>query len=202
MYDNNDLSGQSKATPSLHMDSLVIFTKLHQRAPRLVHPVGICAIPLLPLLSHFEYVSRRTCPGLAHFRPQNCLFRPHRRYGVHIGATWRIRRNRPCVAAMRLYVKLLWPLVTLTTCYMWDLNHHLDRVHVGATWWIPLNHLRAVAVQPYIRFFDHLQPIVTNRVAWSIGQSVCHTSEPCKNGWTDRFAVWVVDSDGRKEARV
>jgi len=31
--------------------------------------------------------------------------------GVHIGATWRIRLNRPCAAAMRPYVKLLWPLV-------------------------------------------------------------------------------------------
>jgi len=27
--------------------------------------------------------------------------------GVHIGATWRIRLNRPCAAAMRPYVKLL-----------------------------------------------------------------------------------------------
>jgi len=32
-------------------------------------------------------------------------------YGVYIGATWRIRLNRPCAAAMRPYVKLLWPLV-------------------------------------------------------------------------------------------
>ena len=28
-------------------------------------------------------------------------------HGVHIGATWRIRLNRPCAAAMRPYVKLL-----------------------------------------------------------------------------------------------
>jgi len=28
-------------------------------------------------------------------------------YGVHIGATWRILLNRPCVAAMRPSVKLL-----------------------------------------------------------------------------------------------
>jgi len=28
-------------------------------------------------------------------------------YGVHIGATWRIRLNRPGAAAMRPYVKLL-----------------------------------------------------------------------------------------------
>jgi len=34
-------------------------------------------------------------------------------YGVHIGATWRIRLNRPCAAAMRSYVKLLRPLVSL-----------------------------------------------------------------------------------------
>ena len=31
---------------------------------------------------------------------------------VHIGATWRIRLNRPHVAVMRPYVKLLRPLVT------------------------------------------------------------------------------------------
>ena len=34
-------------------------------------------------------------------------------YGVHIDATWRIWLNRPCAAAMRPYVKLLWPLVIL-----------------------------------------------------------------------------------------
>jgi len=31
--------------------------------------------------------------------------------GVHIGATWRIRLNRPCVAVMQPYVNLLWALV-------------------------------------------------------------------------------------------
>ena len=29
---------------------------------------------------------------------------------------------------------------------------------------------------------------------------VTHTSEPCKNGWTDRDAVWVVESGEPKEA--
>jgi len=28
---------------------------------------------------------------------------------------------------------------------------------------------------------------------------VCHTSEPCKNGWTDRDAVYVEDSGGTRE---
>jgi len=29
---------------------------------------------------------------------------------VHIGATWWMRLNRPCVVEMRPYVKLVWPL--------------------------------------------------------------------------------------------
>jgi len=41
-----------------------------------------------------------------------------------------------------------------------------------------------------------MRPIVTDRIAWSVGRSVCHTSEPRKNGWTDRDAVWVEDSGG------
>jgi len=32
-----------------------------------------------------------------------------------------------------------------------------------------------------------------------VGLSVCHTSEPCKNGWTDRDAVWVEDAGGPRE---
>ena len=30
----------------------------------------------------------------------------------------------------------------------------------------------------------------------SLSLSVCHTSEPCKNGLTDRDAVWVEDLGG------
>ena len=40
-----------------------------------------------------------------------------------------------------------------------------------------------------------MRPIVTDRVAWS----VCHTSEPCKNGWTDRDAIWIGDSTWLRE---
>jgi len=32
--------------------------------------------------------------------------------------------------------------------------------------------------------------------------SVCHTSEPCKNGCTDRAAVWVEDLGGPGEPRI
>jgi len=38
---------------------------------------------------------------------------PH--MGRYIGATWRIRLNRPSAAAMRSCVKLLWPLVKYPT---------------------------------------------------------------------------------------
>ena len=53
--------------------------------------------------------------------------------------------------------------------------------------------LRRVAVLPkYVH-----AAYVTDRVAWSVGRpvglSVCHTSEPCKNGRSDRDAVWVED---------
>jgi len=48
----------------------------------------------------------------------------------HIGATWRIRLNRPSAAVIRSYVKLLWPLVqhgdrpSSWTCYarVWTTN--------------------------------------------------------------------------------
>jgi len=39
-------------------------------------------------------------------------------------------------------------------------------------------------------------------VCWSVCMSVCHTNEPCKNGCTDRDAVWVVGSDGPRESCV
>jgi len=45
-----------------------------------------------------------------------------------------------------------------------------------------------------------MQPIVIDQVAWSVGQSVCHSSEPWKNGWTDRDPVWVEDLRGSMEA--
>jgi len=47
-----------------------------------------------------------------------------------------------------------------------------------------------------------MQPIVTDRVAWSVSLSVCHSNEPCKNGWTDRDAIWVFGLDGPKESYI
>jgi len=40
-----------------------------------------------------------------------------------------------------------------------------------------------------------MRPTVTDEVALCIGLSVCYYLEPCKNGWTERDAIWVVDSD-------
>jgi len=34
-----------------------------------------------------------------------------------------------------------------------------------------------------------MQSVVTDRVGWSVSLSVCHTSEPWKNGCTDRDAI-------------
>jgi len=44
-----------------------------------------------------------------------------------------------------------------------------------------------------------MQPVVTHQVAWSVCLSVCHSREPCKNGWTYRDAVWILNSGGPKE---
>jgi len=44
-----------------------------------------------------------------------------------------------------------------------------------------------------------MQPVVTDYVAWSVSQSVCHSSEPGKNEWTDPDAVWVEDLGGPRE---
>ena len=43
-------------------------------------------------------------------------------------------------------------------------------------------------------------PIVTDGVALSVILSVCHTSEPCKNGCSDRD--WVEDSGEPKESYI
>jgi len=37
-------------------------------------------------------------------------------------------------------------------------------------------------------------------VAWAVCLSACHSSQCCKNGWTDREAVWVEEPGGPKEA--
>jgi len=46
----------------------------------------------------------------------------------------------------------------------------------------------------------------SHRVAWSVGVSValsvCHTSEPCKNGWNDQVAIYVPDWGEPNEPRI
>jgi len=44
-----------------------------------------------------------------------------------------------------------------------------------------------------------MRPIATDRVAWSVCRSVCNNCELCKNGRTDRDAIWDVDLGGPKE---
>jgi len=43
------------------------------------------------------------------------------------------------------------------------------------------------------------QLAVNDRVAWSVRRSVCHSSQPCKNGLTDRDTVWIKESGGSKK---
>jgi len=48
----------------------------------------------------------------------------------------------------------------------------------------------------------YMQLIVTDRVAWSVCRSVCHSSEPCNDGFTSRHTVWVLDLIGPKGSSV
>jgi len=45
-----------------------------------------------------------------------------------------------------------------------------------------------------------MRPFVTDGVGWSVGLSICHDCEPCKNHWTDQHAFWVVDLGGSMKA--
>jgi len=40
-----------------------------------------------------------------------------------------------------------------------------------------------IIIRPHCPYY--IRSIVTDRVAWSVGLSVCNTSEPCKK-WPDR----------------
>jgi len=108
-------------------------------------------------------------------------------YGVHIGATLRILLNRPSAAAMRSYVKLLWPLVCtdMKRVCAFAVSYTVTHYYAGSRHW----------------------------VAWSVGLSVilsvCHTSESWKKrlkrsnchlryglGWAQR-TTYCMTSTGR-----
>jgi len=48
--------------------------------------------------------------------------------GVHIGATSRIRLNRPYAAAMRPFVKLFWLLVSIANNPAWSYKQQIDAI--------------------------------------------------------------------------
>jgi len=62
-------------------------------------------------------VGRRSITSIVYAR-----LRQYALIGGHIGATWRIRLNRPSAAAMRSYVKLFSPLVRALVI-MWYTKH-------------------------------------------------------------------------------
>jgi len=80
-------------------------------------------------------------------------------YGVHIGATWRIRLNCPCAAAMRPYVELLGPLVviiiTQTLLSIHYFSRHFDScIFLSRTFIVP-THIWAVFLYLFKHFVAH-----------------------------------------------
>jgi len=55
--------------------------------------------------------------------------------GVHNGATWQIRLNYTCAAAMQPYIKSLWPLVIITIHYS-KINTY--QKFFGLNWWLSM----------------------------------------------------------------
>ena len=126
---------------------------------------------------------------------------------VHSGASWRISLNRPCAAAMRHVVKLLWPLVIVrlhcSTIYIdvvcrsvcqshcWALQKWLNQSRCHLDW--------RVGWAQRTMYFMGVQIRPWHFWGWSIGTLCGHL---CKNGWTDRDAIWVEGSDRPKESCV
>jgi len=91
----------------------------------------------------------------------------------------------------------------MSRCSQWTLKYaHVSifAVNLGV-WkrvWVPIfQTFRSIclAFRPH-RSITYVDAAYCYR-PWSVclSVSVCHNSEACKNGWTDRDAVWIEDSD-------
>jgi len=54
----------------------------------------------------------------------------------------------------------------------------------------------------FLTVYVRIDAVYCYRPSSTVCRSVCHNSEPCRNGRTDQDAVCVVDSGGPKEAQV
>jgi len=81
-----------------------------------------------------------------------------------------------------------------------DIISFIDIVSLVSTIWC-YNIAQLIIIKPHLTAM-WMRPIVTDEVSWSVCRSVWHNLEPCKNSWTDRDAVWNVDSGWPKEPRI
>jgi len=92
---------------------------------------------------------------------------------VHIGATWRIRLNRLCAAAMWPYVKLLWPFVETYVCT------------------VRLRYFYAYVTLPYVTFVKRMPfcPSVISRCPIKTAKHIVTQTSPHGNLGTPVFGV-------------
>jgi len=129
--------------------------------------------------------------------------------GGHIGATWRIRLNRPSAADMWPNVKLLWPLVylppnqqcqntegknfftiTVSNVILQTLVFRLGLVIVHCT-------------KSFLLLLGHITVLHTCGLLSNWPSSVVfYNSEPCKNSWNNRDSIWVEYLGGFKEPHI
>ena len=93
-----------------------------------------------------------------------------------------------------------WALAHISSLIMfWTYRQRLNSSEIVRT---NMKRLCGFAVSHIITHYY----AASRRVAWSVGLSVallvCHTSEPCKNGWNDQVAICVLDSSWPNEPSV
>jgi len=105
---------------------------------------------------------------------------------------WQIQR----LTARRVQFLLLAFLLSQLTSQNTNLSPQLTRQeHVSFCTSHALLH--CIACTTYVDAVYCYRP--SSVVCRLVGLSVCHTSEPCKNSWSNRDAIWVEDSGGPRE---
>jgi len=110
------------------------------------------------------------------------------------------RRNLTCESGRIIYCGSAGEECT-TTVYWLTVTKMISLQNCTTTYLLaslPLLLSRIASYTTYIDAAYYYRP--SSVYCLSICRYIFHTSEPCENGWTDRDAVWVMDSGGPKEA--
>jgi len=125
---------------------------------------------------------------------------------------WKVIRKSYALGLYRMVtlpnsVTQITPKITLNYVYFtFRVFRHIFGMAeaIAFTFYIQVDHINIIVRPHHSRpsaYVDASYMVtVRHRVVWSVYQSVCHSREPYKNGWTDRDAIWVLSQDESKES--